>query len=53
MATDGEQVAICPACGYPTLVGVLCAVCIPVSAAAGVDPTIETAGDTRGVTPAA
>ena len=29
---DGKYLAICPACGYPTLGKGLCALCIPIAA---------------------
>ena len=50
---DGKRITTCPACGYPTLGGVLCAACILISAAAQIDLAIDIFDGASGSNPAA
>jgi hypothetical protein len=49
--TDGRRITICPACGYPS--AGLCAACVQTSAAAPVDPAMNTVAGVSHFDPAA
>jgi hypothetical protein len=49
--TDGRRITICPACGYPS--AGLCAACVQTSAAAPVDPAMNTIAGVADFDPAA